>query len=103
MNKEEYIADDEIERTRRLYHELLFAVAQKWPGETRHDTALRYIQERESEIDQRTDEIEQLQKIVDAARCVMDAENERGEEMSRLFAVWNDWFEATQTTKGSGK
>lgn len=31
----------------KLYNELLFAVARKWPGETRHQTALRYIQERE--------------------------------------------------------
>jgi len=29
------------------YHELLYAVATKYPGETRHETALRYIQERE--------------------------------------------------------
>jgi len=39
---------DEIEQTTKLYNELLFAVAQKWPGETRHNTALRYIQEREN-------------------------------------------------------
>jgi hypothetical protein len=31
-----------------LYDELLFAVAQKFPGETRHQTALRYIREAES-------------------------------------------------------
>ena len=29
------------------YHELLYAVEQKIPGETRHQTALRYIKERE--------------------------------------------------------
>ena len=29
------------------YNELLYAVAQKWPGETRHQTALRYIQNAE--------------------------------------------------------
>lgn len=27
----------------KLYHELLFAVGKKYPGETRHHTALRYI------------------------------------------------------------
>lgn len=27
------------------YSELLYAVARKFPGETRHETALRYIQE----------------------------------------------------------
>jgi hypothetical protein len=31
-----------------LYHELLFEVANKYPGESRHDTARRYIRERES-------------------------------------------------------
>lgn len=30
-----------------LYNELLYAVAQKFPGESRHETALRYIRERE--------------------------------------------------------
>jgi hypothetical protein len=30
-----------------LYNELLYAVARKFPGESRHDTALRYIRERE--------------------------------------------------------
>ena len=32
---------------RRLYHELLYQVANKHPGETRHQTALRYIQQAE--------------------------------------------------------
>lgn len=30
-----------------LYNELLYAVARKFPNETRHDTALRYIREAE--------------------------------------------------------
>lgn len=30
------------------YQELIYAVATKWPGETRHQTALRYIRERET-------------------------------------------------------
>jgi hypothetical protein len=30
------------------YQELLYAVACKYPGESRHETALRYIRERES-------------------------------------------------------
>lgn len=33
-----------------LYHDLLFAVGQKWPSETRHQTALRYIRERETPV-----------------------------------------------------
>lgn len=31
-----------------LYHELLYAVGKKWPGESRHQTALRYIQRAEA-------------------------------------------------------
>jgi len=30
-----------------LYHELLYAVARKFPGESRHETALRYIRDTE--------------------------------------------------------
>lgn len=30
------------------YNELIMAVASKFPGESRHDTALRYIREREA-------------------------------------------------------
>lgn len=30
------------------YAELLYAVECKWPGESRHETALRYIREREA-------------------------------------------------------
>ena len=41
-------ASEEIERLRRLYEELLSAVIYKSPGETRHQTALRYIQQAES-------------------------------------------------------
>ena len=37
----------ELERVRKLYNELLHAVARKYPGETRHQTALRYIQQAE--------------------------------------------------------
>jgi len=32
----------------RLYHELLLAVGEKYPGETRHETALRYIRQAEA-------------------------------------------------------
>jgi len=31
-----------------MYNELIMAVAQKFDGETRHETALRYIREREA-------------------------------------------------------
>jgi len=33
----------------KKYQELIFAVAQKFPNETRHETALRYINERENQ------------------------------------------------------
>lgn len=35
------------DEVRKAYDELIYAVARKWPGETRHQTALRYIRERE--------------------------------------------------------
>lgn len=38
----------ELARLRGLYEELLFAVGNKYPGETRHQTALRYIQQAEA-------------------------------------------------------
>ena len=34
--------------SRKKYHELLYAVESAHPGESRHETALRYIMERES-------------------------------------------------------
>jgi hypothetical protein len=33
----------------KKYYELLYGVASKYPNETRHETALRYIQEREND------------------------------------------------------
>ena len=38
----------ELSRLRGLYDELLYAVGNKYPGETRHQTALRYIQQAEA-------------------------------------------------------
>ena len=37
-----------IEELQEKYSELIMAVAQKFPDESRHETALRYIQQRES-------------------------------------------------------
>lgn len=42
-----YVPFRELERAEGLHNELLMAVASKHPGETRHETALRYIRERE--------------------------------------------------------
>ena len=40
--------NNEAERMfERAYHELIYAVGNKYPGETRHETALRYIREAE--------------------------------------------------------
>ena len=43
-----YIPWREVEQLRLLYNELLYAVASKHEGETRHETAIRYIREREN-------------------------------------------------------
>lgn len=43
----ERIATLEVNNNR--YHALLYAVSMKYEGETRHETALRYIREREAE------------------------------------------------------
>lgn len=37
----------DVEKMLALYDELIFAVESKFTGETRHQTALRYIKERE--------------------------------------------------------
>lgn len=37
-----------IKELESKYNELLYAVAQKFPNESRHETALRYINDRES-------------------------------------------------------
>ena len=37
-----------LEELREKYEELLYQVASKYPGESRHDTAKRYIHERET-------------------------------------------------------
>ena len=42
-----YLPGREVEELRAKYHELVFAVSRKHDGETRHDTALRYIREAE--------------------------------------------------------
>jgi hypothetical protein len=39
----------EVERLRAAYLDLIMQVANKWPGENRHDTAKRYIVEREAQ------------------------------------------------------
>ena len=42
------IVDDVKDREHDKYYELIMAVANKYPNETRHQTALRYIKEAES-------------------------------------------------------
>ena len=43
-----YIPFHEAERWKDKYHELIMAVGNKYDGETRHETALRYIRQAES-------------------------------------------------------
>jgi hypothetical protein len=43
-NKEQH-----LKRLREKYNELIFAVVKKYPNETRHETALRYIKQAESD------------------------------------------------------
>lgn len=38
----------ELDRLRTAYNELIHAVERKFPGETRHETALRYIRRMEA-------------------------------------------------------
>ena len=42
-------ADDRLLTDGTPYHKLIYAVATKYPNETRHETALRYIMERENQ------------------------------------------------------
>jgi two-component SAPR family response regulator len=44
----------------QLYHELLYAVGSKYPNETRHQTALRYIREAEEKDTKSEAKTEQL-------------------------------------------
>jgi hypothetical protein len=43
-----YLPGQEADRWKTLYHELLLSVESVHEGETRHETALRYIRERET-------------------------------------------------------
>ena len=43
----EEIEQDAARNFEMAYHELIYAVSEKYPGETRHETALRYIREAE--------------------------------------------------------
>ena len=45
-----------------LYYELLYAVVRKFPNETRHETALRYIREAEAYCAGETSEQAKAQK-----------------------------------------
>lgn len=48
INDSALIMQSELEKK---YHELLMAVGKKYPNESRHETALRYIREREEPND----------------------------------------------------
>ena len=46
----EWVRWEDVEDLETKYQELLTAVSQKYEGETRHQTALRYIREREETV-----------------------------------------------------
>lgn len=48
LERELASAKAENEALAAKYHELLYAVETKWPNETRHQTALRYIRRAET-------------------------------------------------------
>jgi hypothetical protein len=52
----------EVERLRAAYLDLIMQVANKWPGENRHDTAKRYIVEREAQSAQGSEAKSALQQ-----------------------------------------
>jgi hypothetical protein len=58
----------------KLYNELLYAVERKFPNETRHQTALRYIQEAEKD----KSEINKLGNLVNGC-------DENGYSLDREF------------------
>ena len=39
---------DELERIKAKYYELIYAVERKFPNESRHETALKYIKQAEN-------------------------------------------------------
>ena len=45
-----YVRLSDYEALEKSYYELIMGVARKFDGETRHQTALRYILERESQV-----------------------------------------------------
>lgn len=53
---------EENKQVLEKYNELIMAVAQKWPNETRHETALRYIREREERFSTDATKAEQDQQ-----------------------------------------
>jgi hypothetical protein len=61
-----------LERLRSAYLDLIMQVANKWPGENRHDTAKRYIVEREAQSAQGSEQRsldlanEAIRKLVDS-------------------------------------
>ena len=49
---------DEVEQLKGVYDELIYAVGSKYKNESRHETALRYIQQQEMPSDPVTDQSE---------------------------------------------
>lgn len=50
---------DAVKQMEAKYNELIYAVGKKFTGETRHETALRYIRQSEAVIDSPQKEVKQ--------------------------------------------
>jgi len=62
----------ETERTKDLYNELIMAVHTKFPNETRHETALRYIRQREMGVMTRSEEQSLKAALMKSVKIVDD-------------------------------
>lgn len=51
---------EQRDEARALHQELVFQVGQKYPGETRHETAKRYLREREKLVDRESSHAKEL-------------------------------------------
>lgn len=95
IDKANQIVRDGEELARR-YMELIMAVGSKFPGETRHETALRYIKERETsgvcsatieQVNSKFSISVNLKEFADGEKEIEVALLENGEEISKDSAA----------------
>lgn len=116
----------EVESIHEKHNEILMAVNNKYEGETRHETALRYIQERENTTEQVTQEGQtanhaaKLEKEIESLRSeckrliheaaymqqCRDSEKRQKEEWNRrcqsVLQIWKEHFPLTALWKRHG-